>query len=79
MAAFDVIVWYRRNETLIFLAKLIQILLKKVEGVWIPILYLQYLAAGDASTLAVLGSGVQARSHIQALSSIRSFKKVRLV
>lgn len=38
----------------------------------------KYLAAGDASTLAVLGSGVQAHSHIQALSSIRSFKKINI-
>jgi ornithine cyclodeaminase/alanine dehydrogenase-like protein (mu-crystallin family) len=33
---------------------------------------------GDASVLAILGSGVQARSHLAALRHVRSFKEVRV-
>jgi len=36
------------------------------------------LAAKDASVLAILGSGVQARSHVKALSLVRSFREVRV-
>jgi thiomorpholine-carboxylate dehydrogenase len=35
------------------------------------------LARKDASVLAVLGSGVQARSHFEALSHVRTFREVR--
>ncbi|XP_022319189.2 ketimine reductase mu-crystallin-like [Crassostrea virginica] len=38
----------------------------------------KYLAAPDSQILAVLGAGVQARSHIQALSSVLSFKKIHI-
>jgi ornithine cyclodeaminase/alanine dehydrogenase-like protein (mu-crystallin family) len=34
--------------------------------------------AGDASVLAILGSGVQAGSHLAALRHVRSFKEVRV-
>ncbi|MGH2425986.1 MAG: ornithine cyclodeaminase family protein [bacterium] len=36
------------------------------------------LARADASTLAVLGSGVQARSHLEALRLVRSIRAVRV-
>jgi thiomorpholine-carboxylate dehydrogenase len=36
------------------------------------------LAASQASKLAILGSGVQARSHLRALAIIRDFKEVRV-
>jgi ornithine cyclodeaminase/alanine dehydrogenase-like protein (mu-crystallin family) len=38
----------------------------------------QHLAREDASVLAILGSGVQARSHLAALRLVRSFKEVRV-
>ena len=38
----------------------------------------QRLARGDASVLAILGSGVQAKSHLAALRHVRSFKEVRV-
>ncbi len=36
------------------------------------------LAAPQARVLAILGSGVQARSHLRALAGIRDFKEVRV-
>jgi len=36
------------------------------------------LAAKDAKTLAILGSGVQARSHFEALSLVRNFSEIRV-
>src|SRR6266550_2741254 len=36
------------------------------------------LARADASVLAILGSGVQAGSHLAALRHVRSFKEVRV-
>ncbi len=36
------------------------------------------LARPEASVLAILGSGVQARSHFQALAGIRRFREVRV-
>src|SRR6266571_7796465 len=38
----------------------------------------QRLARADASVLAILGSGVQAGSHLVALRQVRSFKEVRV-
>ena len=38
----------------------------------------QRLARADASVLAILGSGVQAGSHLAALRHVRSFKEVRV-
>jgi alanine dehydrogenase len=38
----------------------------------------KYLARPNASVLAILGSGVQARSHLQALRLIREFREVRV-
>jgi ornithine cyclodeaminase/alanine dehydrogenase-like protein (mu-crystallin family) len=35
-------------------------------------------APGDAGTLAILGSGVQARSHLAALRLVRNFSEVRV-
>jgi ornithine cyclodeaminase/alanine dehydrogenase-like protein (mu-crystallin family) len=35
------------------------------------------LARKDSTVLAILGSGVQARSHIEALSHVRKFREVR--
>lgn len=37
----------------------------------------RYLARENSSRLAIIGSGVQAASHLQALSVIRSFQQVR--
>ena len=38
----------------------------------------KYLARPDASVLAIIGSGVQARSHLEALRLIRRFEEVRV-
>jgi ornithine cyclodeaminase/alanine dehydrogenase-like protein (mu-crystallin family) len=38
----------------------------------------KYLASPQSSVLALLGSGVQARSHLQALSRVRDFGEVRI-
>ena len=37
----------------------------------------RYLARKDSSVLAIIGSGVQARSHLEALSLVRKFSDVR--
>ena len=36
------------------------------------------LAPADCSVLALLGSGVQARAHLEALSTVRSFSEIRV-
>ena len=36
------------------------------------------LASPDAKVLAILGSGVQARSHVEALRIVRQFEKIRV-
>jgi ornithine cyclodeaminase/alanine dehydrogenase-like protein (mu-crystallin family) len=36
------------------------------------------LAPADAKVLAILGSGVQARSHVQALRLVRQFEEIRI-
>ena len=36
------------------------------------------LASTDAKVLGILGSGVQARSHVQALSRVRQFEEIRV-
>jgi ornithine cyclodeaminase/alanine dehydrogenase-like protein (mu-crystallin family) len=38
----------------------------------------QHLARPDSSVLAILGSGVQARSHLEALRLVRPFSEVRV-
>jgi alanine dehydrogenase len=38
----------------------------------------QYLARADAGVLAILGSGVQAGSHLEALRLVRGFREVRV-
>ena len=38
----------------------------------------QHLANPDASVLAIIGSGVQARSHLEALRLVRDFREVRV-
>ena len=38
----------------------------------------KHLARPDARVLAVLGSGVQARSHIEALTRVRPFEELRV-
>lgn len=38
----------------------------------------KYLAPSDSRVLALLGSGVQARAHLQALSHVRRFEEVRV-
>jgi alanine dehydrogenase len=37
----------------------------------------RHLARADAAVLAILGSGVQARSHLEALPLVRSFTEIR--
>jgi alanine dehydrogenase len=37
-----------------------------------------YLARSDISVLAIIGSGVQARSHLEALRLVRHFEEVRV-
>src|SRR5450432_2165502 len=37
----------------------------------------RHLARKDAAVLAVIGSGVQARSHVQALPLVRTFREIR--
>jgi ornithine cyclodeaminase len=38
----------------------------------------KYMARADAGVLAILGSGVQARSHLEALTHQRAFREVRV-
>jgi alanine dehydrogenase len=38
----------------------------------------EFLARPDASVLAIIGSGVQARSHLEALQLVRDFREVRV-
>jgi thiomorpholine-carboxylate dehydrogenase len=38
----------------------------------------QHLASPDASVLAIIGSGVQAHSHLEALRLVRNFREVRV-
>jgi alanine dehydrogenase len=38
----------------------------------------RYLARLDASTLAIIGSGVQARSHLEAYAEVRTLRDVRV-
>lgn len=38
----------------------------------------RYLARPEASVLAILGSGVQARSHLEALRLVRDFQEIRV-
>jgi alanine dehydrogenase len=38
----------------------------------------EHLARADASVLAIIGSGVQARSHLEALRLVRYFRDVRV-
>jgi len=38
----------------------------------------RHLARAEASTLAIIGSGVQARSHLEALAEVRSLHEVRV-
>ena len=38
----------------------------------------RFLARANASTLALIGSGVQARSHLEALTQVREIKDVRV-
>jgi alanine dehydrogenase len=38
----------------------------------------EHLARSDATVLAIIGSGVQARSHLEALRLVRDFREVRV-
>lgn len=38
----------------------------------------RYLARPDAETLAIIGSGVQARSHLEAFAEVRTLREVRV-
>lgn len=38
----------------------------------------RYLARPDASTLAIIGAGVQGRSHLAAFPRVRDFKEIRI-
>jgi alanine dehydrogenase len=38
----------------------------------------EFLAREDAATLAIIGSGVQARSHVQAITRVRDIRDIRV-
>ena len=38
----------------------------------------RHMARGDASVLAIIGSGVQAHSHLEALALVRDFREIRM-
>ncbi len=38
---------------------------------------LRHMARKDAEVLAILGSGVQARSHLEALTAVQTFREIR--
>ena len=38
----------------------------------------KHLARGDASRLAIIGSGIQARSHLEAIAMVRTLRDVRV-
>jgi ornithine cyclodeaminase len=38
----------------------------------------RHLARADAGTLAIIGSGVQARSHLEAIAEVRTLREVRV-
>ena len=40
--------------------------------------YIDAVAAPDVKTLAILGAGTQGKSHIEALSHVREFEKIRI-
>ncbi len=40
--------------------------------------YIDVVATGDVESLAILGAGVQAKSHLDALAHVRKFKDVRI-
>ena len=40
--------------------------------------YIDAVAGSDVKTLAILGAGTQGRSHIEALSHVRSFEEIRI-
>jgi ornithine cyclodeaminase/alanine dehydrogenase-like protein (mu-crystallin family) len=53
-------------------------LITKVRTAAVSALATERLARPDASVLAIIGSGVQARSHLEALRLVRDFREVRV-
>jgi ornithine cyclodeaminase/alanine dehydrogenase-like protein (mu-crystallin family) len=53
-------------------------LITEVRTAAVSALATERLARPDASVLAIIGSGVQARSHLEALRLVRDFREVRV-
>src|ERR671921_2806441 len=53
-------------------------LITKVRTAAVSAVATDHLARSDASVLAIIGSGVQARSHLEALRLVRGFREVRV-
>src|SRR5829696_9505378 len=53
-------------------------LITEVRTAAVSALATERLARPDASVLAIIGSGVQARSHLEALRLVRDFREIRV-
>lgn len=53
-------------------------LITKMRTAAVTAVFIDAVAATDVKSLAILGAGAQARSHIEALSCVRSFDDVRI-
>jgi thiomorpholine-carboxylate dehydrogenase len=53
-------------------------LITKMRTAAVTAVFIDAVAAADVKSLAILGAGAQARSHIEALSCVRTFDDVRI-